>query len=300
MSGLSASARAPEQYTRGMLLLIGACSSFALLDSISKYLSAYHHPLLIAWARYVFHVLVMLLIYLPSMGRRLFATRRPVVQLLRGLCLGLSSVCFFSAIAQMPQAEATALAATAPILVTIGAVLWLKESTPRGVWWSLAASFAGVLLIVRPGSSLFGWAAVLPLLTALLTMGYQLLTRLLSGVDNGLATLFIGAVVAAILLTVIAPGDWTLPTRPWHMLLFVATGVIGAFGHLMLVRAYESASAASLAPFGYTHAVAAVVAGLVFFGQFPDGLALLGIALIVATGVTMAIVNKLPLRPLED
>ncbi len=301
MAGVSGQAVAsPAGYTRGMLLVIGACSSFALLDSISKYLSSFHHPLLIAWARYVFHVLVMVLIYFPSMGRRLFVTRRPGLQLLRGLCLGMSSVCFFSALAVMPQAEATAITAVAPVLVTLGAVLWLKEAVPRGAWWSLMMSFAGVMLIVRPGSALFGWAAVLPLLTALFAMGYQLLTRLLTGIDNGLATLFIGAAVASVLLAVLAPGDWTMPTRPLHMLLFVTTGVIGAFGHLMLVRAYEYASAAQLAPFGYTHAVAAMVAGLVFFGQFPDWLALTGIVLIVITGVMLAVVNKLPLRPLED
>lgn len=298
MSGASTSAAAG--YTRGMLLVIGACSSFALLDSISKYLSAFHHPLLIAWARYVIHVLVMVLIYFPSMGRRLFVTRRPGLQLARGICLGMSSVCFFSALAKMPQAEATAITAIMPVLVTVGAVWWLKEAAPRGTWWSLAVSFAGVLLIVRPSTALFGWAAVLPLLTALFAMGYQLSTRMLTGIDNGLATLFIGAAVASVLLTVLAPGDWALPTRPLHVLLFMATGVIGAFGHLMLVRAYEHASAAALAPFGYTHPAAAVVAGLVFFGQFPDWVSLAGIALIVVTGVTLAVVNKLPVRPLED
>ena len=111
------------------------------------------------------------------------------------------------------------------MLITVGAVLWLKERAPSGTWLALAFSFAGVLLIVRPGTALFGWPALLPILTAVFTMGYQLLTRQLSGVDNGLATLFIGGAVAALLLSIFAPGTWSLPTTPIDALLFVATGL---------------------------------------------------------------------------
>ena len=290
---LPAAASAP---LRGILLVVGACVMFSLLDSVAKHLSRSHHPMMVAWARYVFHVVVMVAVFAPTMGRRLFVTRKPALQVARGLCLGMSSVCFFSSIAYLPLAEATALAAIAPVLITVGAVLWLGERAPGGTWIALAVSFAGVLLIVRPGTALFGWPALLPLLTAVFTMGYQLLTRQLSGVDNGLATLFIGGAVAALLLSVFAPGTWSLPTSPVDALLFVSTGVIGALSHLMLVRAFELAPASALAPFGYMHGVAALVFGLLFFGQFPDELALTGLALIVVTGVVMALKNRRPQR----
>jgi drug/metabolite transporter (DMT)-like permease len=279
---------------RGVLLAIGAFILFALLDSLAKHLSQVHHPMMVAWARYVFHVVVMVAVFAPSMGRRLFLTRKPALQVARGLCLGFSSVCFFTSISYLPLAEATAIVAISPVLVTAGGVWLLKERAPRGAWWSVALSFAGVLLIVRPGSALFGWPALLPLLTAVFAMGYQLMTRRLSGVDNGLATLFIGGAVAAALLSTIAPNTWSLPTGPLDAVLFVATGVIGALGHLMLVRAYEAASASSLAPYGYMHAVAALVFGALFFGQFPDALALVGLGLIVATGVLAALRSRAP------
>lgn len=291
---------APPSSLRSIALLVGASISFALLDSIAKHLSQTHHPMLVAWARYVFHVAVMAAVYLPRMGRTLVRTRRPMLQCLRGACLGISSVCFFSGVALMPQAEATAIMSIAPILVTVGAVLWLGERAPRGTWWSLAASFAGVLLIVRPGGALFGWPALLPLAAAVFVMGYQLLTRMLTGVDNGLATLFIGALVAAALLTVLAPARWQMPHDGVQAALFLLTGVVGAFGHLLLVRAYEHGSAAALAPFSYTHPAAAVIFGLLFFGQFPDAVSMAGIALIVVTGVVMAASGRLPARPIEE
>lgn len=285
---------------RAVLLLIGACVSFALLDSVAKYLSQTHHPLLVAWARYVFHVLVMAALFLPRMGRSLWRTRRLSLQVARGVCLGMSSVCFFASIAYLPLAEATAIVSIVPILVTVGAVALMHERAPRGTVLSLAVSFAGVLLIVRPGSALFGLSAVLPLLAALFIVGYQLLTRKLAGVDNGLATLFIGALVAAVMLAAVAPGRWQWPNDWTQGLLFVSTGVIGAFGHLLLVRAYEHGSAAALAPFSYTHSVMAVVFGLLFFDQFPDAISMLGIVMIVTTGVAMAVLRRVDARPIED
>src|SRR5690606_5162660 len=208
------------------------------------------------------------------------------------VCLGMSSVCFFASIAYLPLAEATAIVSIVPILVTVGAVALMHERAPRGTWLSLAVSFAGVVLIARPGGALFGWPAVLPLVAALFIGGYQLLTRRLSGVDNGLATLFIGAVVAAVMLAAVAPGRWQLPNDWVQGLLFASTGVIGAFGHLLLVRAYEHGSAAALAPFSYTHSVMAVVFGLLFFDQFPDAISMLGIVMIVTTGVAMAVLRR--------
>ena len=285
---------------RAIVLLVGACVSFALLDSVAKYLSQTHHPLLVAWARYVFHVAVMAAIFMPRMGRALLRTRRPMLQVARGACLGMSSVFFFTSVAHLPLAEATAIVSIAPILVSVGAVALMHERAPRGTWLSLAASFCGVLLIVRPGSALFGWPAALPLIAALFIVGYQLLTRKLAGVDNGLATLFIGALVAAVMLVVVAPGRWQLPADWLQGVLFVAMGAIGAFGHLLLVRAYEHGSAAALAPFSYTHSVMAVVFGLLFFGQFPDAVSLAGIVLVVSTGVLMAALRRVEARPIED
>ena len=59
---------------RGILLVVGACVMFSLLDSVAKYLSQAHHPMMVAWARYVFHVVVMVAVFAPTMGRRLFVT----------------------------------------------------------------------------------------------------------------------------------------------------------------------------------------------------------------------------------
>lgn len=285
---------------RGILLVVAAGVSFSLIDSIAKTLARSYPPMMVAWARYAFHVVVMLVLLWPKMQGRLIATSRPGLQTIRGLCLGMSTITFFLAIARMPLAEATAIVAVGPILVTVAAVLWLNETAPRGSGWALGASFIGVLLIIRPGSEIFSPVALLPLATAVFGCGYALLTRKLAGVDDSVATLFIGGLVAAVLMTMLVPLWWTMPRSllDWGML--VTMGAVGAGGHLFLVRAYEHASATTLAPYGYAHAVAALPLGFVFFGTFPDVLALAGMALIVATGVVMAIWRHMRVEPIEE
>lgn len=297
---MSAVARRPPDVFRGIVYMVLAGASFALLDSVAKWLSARYPMLMVAWSRYFFHVLILAAVMLPRMGRRLVATRHPWLQLVRGLFLGSTTLAFFSAIQRLPIAEATAIVAIAPLLVTAVAVLWLGERAPPGTWWALAISFGGVLLIIRPGGALFGWAALLPLLSAVCVSGYQLLTRRLAGIDDGVSTLFLGGVVAAAMMTALVPLHWTAPASFLDGFLLVALGGVGAGGHLMLVRAYENASASTLAPYGYAHAVTALPMGLLVFGAFPDAIALAGMALILATGAWMAIRRHMRVDPVED
>jgi drug/metabolite transporter (DMT)-like permease len=293
VSGPGAGRDARARVLAGIGLAVAASGSFALLDATVKLLIEQGYPApMVAWARYAFHVLVMAVLLVPRRGVSLLSTRRPGLQVLRGACLGLSSITFFGALAVLPQAEATALIATSPILVTVVAVRWMKERAPRGTWIALAISFVGVLLIIRPGGALFGPGALLPLLAAVFATGYTLSTRRLAGVDDGVSTLFIGGVVATLLLSGLVPLFWVAPTAWWHVALAVLSGLIGAGGHLLLVRAYERANASTLAPFTYAHTVAALGTGWLVFGTFPDRPALIGMALIVATGVAMALARR--------
>lgn len=273
----------------GVMFAVWAGVAFAVLDSIAKYLGSIYPSPMVAWARYVFHVLIMLVILLPRWGFRLVSTRMPLLQVGRGLCLGFSSITFFTALTLMPQAEASAIVAVQPILVTVLAMRWLGETPPRGTALALAASFVGVLLIMRPGTEVFGWGAILALLTTVFGTGYSLFTRKLAGVDESVATLFIGGLVATSLLCLLVPFFWTAPKSVWHVVLFLMTGAFGAGGHMLLLRAYERASATKLAPYTYAHTVAAVPVAFMVFGAFPDGLSLLGIVIVVATGVAMAL-----------
>ena len=273
----------------GIALIVGASAFFALLDAVIKLLAERYSPVMLSWTRYFFHLCVMLVVFGRSHGLRLIRTRRPLPQFARGAALATSALCFFTAVSLLPQAEATAILSVAPMLVTAGAVRLLGERAPRGTAWALGLSFAGVLLILRPGGGMDAWGALLALGAAFCSGTYALLTRVVAAADDAVSTLFIGAVVALACLSFFVPFFWQWPESWRDLLLMIGSGAFGALGHLLLVRAYAVASASTLAPFTYAHAACSLVTGLLFFGAFPDALSLGGMALIVATGVVMAL-----------
>jgi drug/metabolite transporter (DMT)-like permease len=144
--------------------------------------------------------------------------------------------------------------------------------------------FAGVLLIIRPGGGWFTPIAALPLLTAFLFALYQILTRRLAGRENPLTTLFFTALVGAGITALPLPFAWHPPTLV-QALFMGAIGVLGGFGHFLLIRAVEHASPLALAPFIYTQLVWSTLLAFVAFGEFPDSGSLLGMGIIIAAGL---------------
>jgi drug/metabolite transporter (DMT)-like permease len=279
---------------RGVALMICAVTLFGVMDAGAKYLAERYPVPMVVWARFFINVLLMLVFLGPVYGRRLVMTRRPGVQGVRGLALGLSSVLFVSSLPHLRLADASAVSFLTPMLVTLGAVFVFGQKAPRGTWIALAASFLGVLLVIQPGSSAFTWAALLPLGTAVFAAVYQLLTSRLAGIDDGATSLFIGALVSLAVLTVPVMFFWTWPRSFADALLFLGVGTVGATSHYLIIRAFDYAPPVVLAPFAYLQIVAALLLGWLVFGNFPTPIALLGIGLIVFTGVTMGLRQRVP------
>ena len=278
---------------RGILMIMTAVAMFTVMDSIAKYLSRFYPVPGIVWARYAFHLLFVVLILGPRMKAGLVRTQRLGLQITRGVVLAASSMLFFSALKFMPMAEASSISFVAPMLVTLLAVILLKEKVERARWVAVAAGFLGVLIIIRPGSGVFSWVAVLPLATAASFAAYQILTRKLAGVDSPYTSLFYSGLIGTVLLATVLPFQWTTPTTLAHALLLPAIGFLGGLSHLVLIRAYDQASVSTLAPFTYTQLIWVILIGYLVFGDFPDHWSLIGIAVIMASGIYIATHQRL-------
>lgn len=278
----------PQHHLRGILLITAAVSTFAVMDTTTKYLSQTYPVPAIVWSRYVFQAAFMLAVLGPRMKLDLLRTRRPGLQIARGVMLALSTILFFSALSLMPIAEASAITFLSPLLLTALSVVLLRERVAPAAWVAVAAGFVGVLIIVRPGGGVFSLAALLPLATACCFAAYQLMTRQLAGVDSSFATLFYGAIVGTALVSLLLPFYWHPPETLAHGLLLAMLGVLGSVGHFVLIRAFEHAPPSVLAPFVYTQLVSVLVLGYLVFGDFPDGWSLLGMGVIVAAGAFVA------------
>ena len=158
----------------------------------------------------------------PRYRSSLVRTERLGAQLLRGLLLVCGSIFFVSGLKYMPLAEATSIAYLAPLLVTLMSVVFLKEKVELARWIAVLCGFIGVLTIIRPGSSVFSWAVLLPIGNAIVFASYQILTRRLAGLESPYTSIFYAGLVGTVLLSAIVPGVWTTPQTPVHAVIFVA------------------------------------------------------------------------------
>ncbi len=293
---MSAGPTAHTHNPRGPLMIMTAVALFVVMDTISKYLSRFYPVPAIVWARYFFHVLLVLVALGPRLGLGLVRTRRLGVQLVRGLLLAGSTLFFVFAIRQMPLAETSSITFIAPVLVTLMGAFFLKEKVETARWLAVAGGFAGVLIIIRPGGGVFSWASVLPLCCAACFACYQILTRKLANLESPYTSIFYSGLVGSVLMSLTLPYVWVRPHSLYHALLFVVIGIIGGLSHLILIKAYDYAPASRLAPFSYTQLIWVTVMGYLVFGQFPDHWSLVGIAVIMASGIYIATHQQLSER----
>ena len=284
----SRTARPPTNLLTGSLLMLGAMIVLPVMDGIAKGLSARYPVPQIVWARYVFHLIAMLPIVLLRYRPRALMPDRVGVQLIRGGLLLVTSLLFFTAIARIPLATALALFFVSPLVVTLLGSVMVGERVGAWRWVAVLIGFAGVLVILRPGSGVLQLAALLALAAGTVHGVYLLTTRRLSGSAPPLVTLGYTALVGAIGMSGFVGFVWVTPALT-DLALMVSMGVIAATGHFLVIKAFDYAPATFLAPLGYAEIIGSTLTGYVGFGDFPDMLTWLGIAIIVVSGAFISL-----------
>jgi drug/metabolite transporter (DMT)-like permease len=280
----------------GLVLMVAVTACFASMDTTIRALGATMPVLLMLTVRYLFQAVTMGLWLAALPGRRL-RTAHPRFQLLRGSLLLITSGFSFWGVQLMPVPEFTAINMLTPLLVTLLAAWLLHERVSPLRWALVAGGFAGALVVIRPGSGLFGWAVLLPLAGACSYAAFQVLTSRLAALENPLTTHFwTGAVGATILLPLLlaSPVDvaGTLAAAtPQQIGLLLLIGALGTGGHLLLILALGIAPASRLMPFIYLQIGMAALLGWLVFRQLPDFWAWVGMAIISACGAACAWLN---------
>ena len=265
-------------------LLVSGVTLFGIMDGLGKLLAGEYSVLQVVWARYAFALPVILASARPAAWPGLLRCESPALQAARGLLPLLASVTVILGLGLMPLADATAISFASPLLVVVLSVPLLGERVSVHSWVGVLCGFAGILLIVRPGAGTIAWAALFPLATALLFALYQVLTRLVSRRDDPVVTLAWTVAVGLILTTPLLPTYWhRVSGADWPLL--VLSGLLFGLGQFLLIRAFARAPAAVLAPFTYAQIVAAIVFGVVVFGDVPDLWTAAGTALVILAGV---------------
>ncbi|MCC5986793.1 MAG: DMT family transporter [Pararhodobacter sp.] len=290
----------------GALCAIGASAAFTVNDMAVKYLSddmALHQVIVF---RSLVAVAIMLFLIMPLTGGfGQIRTRRPVIHFMRGLMVLAANMCFFMALAAMPIAEATAIFFFSPMVIAVFSVVFLGETVGPWRWGAIFIGFAGVLIIIQPGTSAFSPVSLLPLMAAVFYAALHMMTRAIRLTESA-ATMgwyiqitFLGASVAVGL----SIGDGRFDTGTGESLSFLTrawvwpaaeswpflalTGLGSAFGGLLISQAYRLCEAAMVAPLEYIAMPMAILWGFLVFGEWPEPVSWLGMALILGSGLLM-------------
>ena len=241
---------------------------FAVQDALSRHLGSNYSTYFVVMLRYWFFAAFVVVIAARAPGGLAAASRsrRPFVQITRGLLLAAEVVVMQIAFVRLGLVGTHALFTAYPLLVVALSGPILGERIGWRRWAAVAAGFAGILIILQPGRGVFSPWAVLPLAAALMFAVYGLLTRMVARDDSAQVSFFWTGIAGAVGITVVgiphvepmATGDW-----PW-MACLCLTAVVG---HFLLIRAYELAEASSLQPFAYTQLVWVSIVGMVVFGE---------------------------------
>jgi len=267
----------------GLVSLTYVC--FTLLDGSAKWLVGSLPVLVVVWLRFLTHALIVSALMVPMRGLALVRTRHLRWHLLRGLMFVAMTGMNFWALQYLQLTVTASIFFTVPILIALMGAPLLGERMDAKRWAAILLGFAGVLVIVRPGSDAFHPAMLLSMANAVLVAFFNLMTRKLAAYDSPETIQFLPAVVASVVLAPFALAAWETPQGWLEWLMLCLLGVFGGTGHQLLAMAHRYAPASTLAPFLYQQILYMALFGYVVFGTLPDAQVWLGAAIVIGSGL---------------
>ena len=280
---IDATSKAPSMQGRAILMMIGAVFCFTLMDACVKAVAPQVGVIPALWARYAGQMLIVFILILPNL-KTVARTEFPGLQLARSILLMCATGFFFWGISLIRLSDAAALMAVNPVLITLGAALFLGEKLGYRRLAGIFTALLGAAIIIRPGSDIFSPAALLPLCAALSYSGYALLTRLVGHREDVWTSLFYTGLVGTVILTLAVPFAWQTPDSTALIFMFL-TAAFGTTGQLLLIRALSLGEAGMLAPYAYCGLIFAATWGVLFFQEWPDVWTVFGALVIAAAGI---------------
>ena len=268
---------------RGVIFLACGIFCFTAMDAVAKILVQLYPTAEVIWARFAGHFLCVVM-YLGRRFRASLATSLPGLHVARSVTQIGATAFFFISLNFIGLAEATALADINPVLITLGASLFLGEPLGRHRIFGVFLALLGALILIRPGIGVFSLAALLPIACAFCYAANMLLTRLVGSRETPWASMIYASGSGMLLSSLALPWYWQ-PIALQHLPVFLLLGALGAVAQLLIIRAYSIAEAGAMAPFGYLDILFATLWSVAAFGVFPDHYTLIGALVIASAGL---------------
>ena len=270
----------------GIIFAIAAALVFSLQDGISKYMATQYNVFFVVMLRYWAFAAFVLVMSSRGEGGIAAVARSQVIglQFFRGMLLVLQICVIIWSFANIGLISTHVIFAAFPLLVTALSVPFLKETVGWQRWLAIFAGFAGVVIILQPGSSVFSPISLIPCLTALMFAFYHILTRYVSRFDTPQTSFFWTGIGGAVTVSFIGPFFWD-PMVGFDWFWMLALAILGALGHYLTIRALAIAEASSIQPFFFLQLVFTSLVALVVFSEGITLTMLFGAMIIVGSGM---------------
>lgn len=270
--------------TIGIIFAILAYLSFSLLDTIQKTLIIYYSVFQLLFIKYCFTLCLSFIESRRKKNYKFYITNNLKLQISRSFLSILESACFVLAFRYLSLADAHSIGGLTPIIVVIFSSIFLKEKITPKIWLAIFMGFIGVLVIMRPGLSIFDPKSLIPLSAALFLGLYQVVTRKASEYDQNETSLFYTAITGILIMGSISFFYW-IPINLSFILLFMGVGVFYSLGLYLQIIALSKARASIVQPFHYTLIFWAIIFGFIFYNDVPDLFTITGATIIASSGI---------------
>lgn len=271
----------------GIGLMLIAYLTFSFIDTTVKWLAIAGLPALqLAFMRYAAHFLISLaIIARGGFSAERFTSDRPVLVMVRGSLIMMSTILNFYAVRYLPLTLTSTILFSSPLIVC--ALSWplLGERVGPWRWFAIMVGFCGIIIAIRPFDDQFHWAVIISMMAAISFAMYLILTRKLAGqVSTDIMQFYSGA-VGFVVLAPFALLTWQNPTGLLDWFLLFNLGFLGWGGHQLLTNAHRYAPASILSPFSYSFILYLTVWSYLLFDHLPDRWTIIGAAFIVTAGL---------------
>ena len=268
----------------GIIFGILAYFCFSILDATQKTLILYHSVFQLLLVKYFFVLFLSLIESKRKNNINFYKSKSIKLQIFRSLLSVIESGCFVLSFKYLSLANAHSVGSLAPVIVVALSAIFLKEKVSTKIWIAIFIGFIGVLIILRPTSSIFDPKALLPLLAAFILGLYQVVTKKVSEHDTTETSLFYTSIIGIFIMSLLASNFWN-PVSSSSYILFFIIGIFFSLGVYLQIIALSMARASIIQPFHYTLIFWAIILGYIFYNDIPDLFTIVGAVIITLSGI---------------
>ncbi len=268
----------------GIIFVILAYFSFSLLDAVQKTAIIYHSVFQLLLIKYCFVFFLSFFESLRLKNKKFYRTKNLKLQILRSILSVIESGLFVLSFKYLSLANAHSIGSLTPVIVVALSVYFLKETVSVKTWFAIFIGFIGVLIIMRPGLSIFDPKSLIPLAAAFTLSIYQVVTRKSSQYDSPETSLFYNSIIGIGFTSVLSYFFWQELSSN-SFLFFIAVGIFYSLGLYFQIIALTKARASIIQPFHYTLIFWAIILGYIVYNDIPDYPTLIGAAIITLSGI---------------